>query len=132
MRIMWTVFMSFRYLFSGRQNRFISIISFISVAGIAVGVAALIIVLSIMTGFDQEIKDKIIGTYSHIIVIGQDGLEPSQALIDTIKQDPQTIAYAPFIEEQALLKIDEIVVGVIMKGVDPQKRSSYNQYKTFY
>ena len=118
---MWTVFISLRYLFSGRQNRFISIISLISVAGIAVGVAALIIVLSIMTGFDVEIKDKIIGTYAHIIVIGQDGIEPSTSLIDTIKKDPQTIAYAPFIEEQALLKTGEVVVGVIMKGVDPKK-----------
>jgi len=118
---MWTIFISLRYLFSRRHNRFISLISFISVAGIAVGVAALIIVLSIMTGFDHEIKDKIIGTYAHVIVIGQDGIGPSPELINVIQNDPETVAFAPFIEEQALLKIGEIVVGVLMKGVDPKK-----------
>ncbi|MDD4202516.1 MAG: ABC transporter permease [Candidatus Omnitrophica bacterium] len=118
---MWTIFISLRYLFSRRHNRFISLISFISVAGITVGVAALIIVLSIMTGFDQEIKDKIIGTYAHVIVIGQDGVDASSELIEVIQNDPETVAFAPFIEEQALLKIGDIVVGVLMKGVDPKK-----------
>ena len=64
----WKLFVGLRYLTRRRKERFISIISVISTLGVIIGVAALIVVLSIMTGFDVEIKEKIIGTYSHLVV----------------------------------------------------------------
>ncbi|MFQ5952491.1 MAG: ABC transporter permease [Candidatus Omnitrophota bacterium] len=66
---MWPLFLSFKYFLSRRREGLISLISFISVLGVALGVASLIIVLSVMNGFDREIRDKIVGTYAHLTVI---------------------------------------------------------------
>ncbi|MEE8317305.1 MAG: lipoprotein-releasing system transmembrane subunit LolC, partial [Candidatus Omnitrophota bacterium] len=64
----YELWISFRYLISRRKEGFISIISFISVMGVAVGVTALIVVLAVMSGFDNELREKIVGTNSHIVI----------------------------------------------------------------
>jgi len=128
---MWTIFVSLRYLLGKRKEKFISVISLISIAGVAVGVAALIIVISVMTGFDEEIKEKIIGTYSHIVVIGENVISDAEALIENIKKNTDVIAASSFIERQALLKVDDKIVGVILRGLDPKNEPGVSNVSEF-
>jgi len=128
---MWTLFVSLRYLVAKRREKFISIISIISILGVAVGVAALIIVISIMTGFDEEIKEKIIGTYSHIIVMNKSGISDADTLIDKIKENKNIVAGSGFIEKQALLRHKDKVVGVILRGLDPKFEPTVSNIKQF-
>ncbi|HPN73507.1 MAG TPA: ABC transporter permease, partial [Candidatus Omnitrophota bacterium] len=120
---MWTIFLSLKYLFSGRKERMISLIGGISVAGLALGVAALIIVLSIMNGFDSEIREKIIGTYSHVVVMADGGIKDSEELIEYLESFPGVKNVSPFITGQAILKGKENVTGILLKGIDPERES---------
>jgi len=114
----WTLFVSIRYLLAKRREKFISIVSGISVLGVAVGVSALIIVISIMTGFDEEIKEKIIGTYSHIVVTKGSGITNGDTLIYELEKNKNIIAGSGFIEKQALLKHNDKILGVLLRGLD--------------
>ena len=106
---------------STRRNGFISFISGVSMLGIALGVAALIIVLSVMNGFQKEVRDRMLGVVSHIEVYAPGG----QALPDvaqTLSQaraNPEVIGAAPFIAAQALLARGEDMKGVMVRGIDP-------------
>ncbi|MDP3804650.1 MAG: lipoprotein-releasing ABC transporter permease subunit [Candidatus Omnitrophota bacterium] len=123
----WRLFVSLRYLTAKRKERFISIISLISILGVAVGVAALIIVISVMSGFDEDLKDKIIGTYSHLEVISDYGIKPSKEFTDKILSAEHVVAAAYFLNGQALVRKNEKVTGVIVKGIDPQGEASVNK-----
>jgi len=119
--MIWRLFISLRYLASKRKERFISIISVISILGVAVGVGALIIVISVMSGFDEELKAKIIGTYSHIEILSDYGIKTSSALEKTISTTPHVKDFAYFLNGQALVRKADTVTGVVMKGVDPAR-----------
>ena len=116
----WQFFIALRYFSAKRKEAFISIISLISILGVAVGVAALIIVISVMSGFDEELKDKIVGTYSHLEILSDYGIEPTSNLAETITNTPHVTAFAYFLNGQALIQKDASVIGVIVKGVDPE------------
>lgn len=116
----WQLFVSLRYFSAKRKEAFISIISLISILGIAIGVAALIIVISVMSGFDEELKNKIVGTYSHLEILSDYGVEPTDKLARTITGTPHVKAFAYFLNGQALIQKDTSVIGVIVKGVDPK------------
>lgn len=128
---MWTLFVSLRYLVAKRREKFISIVTLISILGVAVGVAALIVVISIMTGFDEEIKEKIIGTYSHIIVMHESEISDADSLIEEIMKNKDIVTASGFIEKQALLKFGEKIVGVILRGIDPVKEPHVSNVKEF-
>ena len=115
----WRPFVAIRYLTSKRKERFISLISLISIAGVAVGVGALIIVISVMSGFDEDLKSKIIGTYSHIEILSDYGVKPSREFNASILNTPHVEAAAYFLNAQALVRRGTMVVGVILKGIDP-------------
>ncbi|MEI6862854.1 MAG: lipoprotein-releasing ABC transporter permease subunit [Candidatus Omnitrophota bacterium] len=116
----WRPFVAIRYLTSKRKERFISLISLISIFGVAVGVGALIIVISVMSGFDEDLKSKIIGTYSHIEILSDYGIKPSRELDSSILNTPHVKATALFLNAQALVRRGSTVIGVIMKGIDPE------------
>ncbi len=116
----WRLFVALRYLTSKRKERFISLISLISVIGVTVGVGALIIVISVMSGFDEDLKSKIIGTYSHIEILSDYGVKPSKELDSSILKTPHVKATAYFLNAQALVRSGSTVIGVIMKGIDPE------------
>jgi len=113
----WRFFVSLRYLAAKRKEKFISLISFISILGVAVGVGALIIVISVMSGFDDDLKNKIIGTYSHIEVVSEYGLDPSKEFLGSIMDTEHVVAASFFLNSQALIRCGENVTGVIVKGV---------------
>jgi lipoprotein-releasing system permease protein len=106
---------------STRRNGFISFISGVSMLGIALGVAALIIVLSVMNGFQKEVRDRMLGVVSHIEVYAPGGQAlPDVALtLSQARANPEVIGAAPFIAAQALLARGEDMKGVMVRGVDP-------------
>src|SRR5512139_3243420 len=105
---------------SGRRNRFISFISGVSMLGIALGVAALIVVLSVMNGFQKEVRDRMLSVLSHIEVIATDRpMLDWQAVLAQAKGNPEVVAGAPYVAGQAMLTRDDSVRGVLVRGIDP-------------
>jgi lipoprotein-releasing system permease protein len=103
---------------SGR-NSFISFISLTSMAGIALGVAALIVVLSVMNGFQDELRNRILSVASHIEVRGVPQLADWNAIAALARKDPHVKAAAPFVAGQAMLAAGDVNRGVLVRGVDP-------------
>ncbi len=105
---------------AGRRNGFISFISALSVAGIALGVAALIVVLSVMNGFQKEVRDRMLSVLSHVEVLaGRVPLVDWQAVLKQARLNPRVTAGAPFVSGQAMLTHEETVRGVLVRGIDP-------------
>jgi lipoprotein-releasing system permease protein len=105
----------------GRRNGFISFISAISVLGIALGVAALIIVLSVMNGFQKEVRDRMLSVVAHVEVMDAMGaaLPDWKATATQAARDPRVIGAAPFVVAQALLGRGEDLRGAVVRGIDP-------------
>lgn len=114
------VFIGLRYTRAKRRNHFISFISLVSILGIAVGVTALITVISVMNGFDKELKDRILGMVAHATVSGIDESvrEWPQAL-KRAETNPHVLGAAPYVEREAMLQ-GERVSGAIVRGVLPE------------
>ena len=124
MQVPYELILGWRYTRAGRatrRNGFISFISGVSMLGIALGVAALIIVLSVMNGFQKEVRDRMLGVVSHIEVFAQGGsaLPDLQRTLREVRANPQVLGAAPFIATQALLARGEDMKGAIVRGIDP-------------
>jgi len=115
-----------RHLRAKQRIRFISFISFISALGIALGVAALITVLSVMNGFERELRSRILGMASHATIAGFRGpLEDWQGAADRALDNPSVLAAAPYVEGQAMLTSGGAVRGVLVAGdFDKKARSA--------
>jgi lipoprotein-releasing system permease protein len=123
-QIPYELLIGWRYTRAGRSTRrngFISFISGVSMLGIALGVAALIIVLSVMNGFQKEVRDRMLAVVSHIEVYAANGQAlPDVALtLSQARANPQVVGAAPFIAAQALLARGEDMKGVLVRGIDP-------------
>lgn len=117
-------FISLRYLKAKRKSAFISIITLISTAGVALGVMALIIVLAVMTGFEMDLKEKILGTNAHIVVLKNgEPIEDYQTLMAQLAKYDGVIATTPFIYNQVMLSSGKNVSGVVLRGIDPETDS---------
>ncbi len=123
MRLPYELFIGLRYLRAKRRQRTISLNTFVSVAGITMGVAALIGTLGIMTGFKEDLQAKILGTTSHIIV--QERISEKMANYRTVTEQieavPRVLAATPFIYRQVLLTSKASVQGIVLRGIDPKK-----------
>ena len=114
------------------RNRFISFISFVSMLGIALGVAALIVVLSVMNGFQEELRSRILGVASHVQVQRFDGgLEHWQQVADEAQRNPSVLASAPFVQEQGMLSFDTGVRGTIVRGVIPDAENKVADFASY-
>ena len=104
-------FIAFRYLKSKRKNAFISLITFISIAGVTVGVMALIIVLAVMSGFEEDLKSKILGTNSHVVVLSMEksGMENYTEVVEKVKQHRNVVSATPFIFSPVMLDRKSVV-----------------------
>ena len=115
------LFIGLRYTRAKRRNHFISFISLISMLGIALGVMALIVVLSVMNGFENELRGRILGMVSHVTVSSYDGsLQDWPSLNEQIAENTQVIGSAPYIEAEAMLSNRSSVSGTIVRGIDPE------------
>jgi lipoprotein-releasing system permease protein len=124
--------LSLRYLKAKRQQLFISLITWISVGGVAVGVMALIVVLAVMSGFEDLLKHKIVGTNAHIVVLQLDShrLQDYEALVERVRQNPHVSAVTPFVYSQVMLSSRANAMGVVIRGIDPAREQSVTDLTT--
>jgi lipoprotein-releasing system permease protein len=109
-----------RYTRARRRNRFNGINSAVSMIGIAVGVWALIVVLSVMNGFQKEVRTRILGVVAHLQILADDNrLENFREVMKTVEQHPRVIAAAPFVQAQAMLSSGQSVRGAVVRGILP-------------
>ena len=128
MQIPYELALGWRYTRAGRatrRNGFISFISGVSMLGIALGVAALIIVLSVMNGFQKEVRDRMLSVVSHIEIFAPQGaaLPSLERTLAEAKQNPEVIGAAPFVASQALLARGEDMKGALVRGIDPAREA---------
>ena len=113
-----------RYTRAKRRNHFISFISLISIIGIALGIVVLIVVLSVMNGFQKELRTRILGVASHVEISEFDGTLSNWAKVaESAKQHPQVLAAAPYINAQGMLSYDEGVQGALIRGILPAQEN---------
>jgi lipoprotein-releasing system permease protein len=119
----YEIYIGLRYLRAKRRQRTISLNTFVSVAGITLGVAALIGTLGIMTGFKEDLQAKILGTTSHIVVQDRtkDGMASYETLVGQVETVPHVLAATPFVLRQVLLTSQSGVQGIVLRGIDPLK-----------
>ena len=114
------LFIGFRYLKAKRKQAFLSIITVISTLSVAIGVMTLITVLGVMSGFENDLKEKILGTNAHIRVFKPvQGIENYPAVATQVKQVPGVKSTTPFIYTEAMLSTQSAVSGIILLGIDP-------------
>lgn len=129
----YELFIALRYLKAKPGRGFISIVSLISVLGVAVGVCALIVVLSVMSGFDQKLKEVIVGANAHVTVEADGVIENGDSLIAKLSQMPHVTAASSYINSQAMVSSGDYARGVVFKGVDPigeKKVTNIGEYLT--
>jgi lipoprotein-releasing system permease protein len=116
-------FIAGRYLRSKRKTRFVSVITLISVGGILIGVTALDFLLSMMNGFEGEVRSRIIGTTAHVSVFStyEEGIDNYQQLIPEVKDIKHVVAVAPYIYYKAAIASKTGSDGIVVRGIDPQK-----------
>jgi lipoprotein-releasing system permease protein len=116
------LFIGLRYTRAKRRNHFISIISLISMLGIALGVGALIVVLSVMNGFQKEVRDRMLAVVAHVQITGADGtLADWPKTAEEASRNPEVVASAPFVNGQGLLSFGGGVRGTLVRGILPQQ-----------
>jgi lipoprotein-releasing system permease protein len=108
-----------RYLLAKRRQVFISVISLVSTLGVTVGVAALVIALAIMTGLQQELRDRILGAMAHVSVWKTGGIDDYRAEVARLRQVPGVLAAAPATYGKAIISTDRSDTFVTLKGIDP-------------
>jgi lipoprotein-releasing system permease protein len=116
-------FIGLRYLKAKRKQTFISIITLISIIGFALGVWALIVVLAVMSGFEKTLKEKILGTQAHLVVLkaNQEGMDQYEEVVKEVEQVKGIASATPFILSQVMLSSESNVFGVVLNGIDPDR-----------
>ncbi|MDB5899616.1 MAG: lipoprotein-releasing transporter permease subunit [Ramlibacter sp.] len=133
MALPYELVLGWRYTRAGRSTRrngFISFISGVSMLGIALGVAALIVVLSVMNGFQKEVRDRMLSVVSHIEVYGPGGgvLPDVARTLAEVRKNPEVVGAAPFIATQSLLARGEDMRGTIVRGIDPKAEAQVSDF----
>src|SRR3990172_2870149 len=114
------LFVGLRYLKARRKQAFISLITLISIGGVALGVMALIVVLAVMSGFEHDLRAKILGTNAHLWVLrhGDRGMEEPDRALEQIRGVPHVVAVSPFTYHQVMLSTDRGAAGAVLRGLD--------------
>lgn len=113
------VFIGTRYTRAKRRNHFVSFISLTSMIGLALGVVVMIVVLSVMNGFDHEMRTRVLGMVPHATIESGEPISNWQGLADKVKQNPQVLAVAPFTQMQGLLTNNGQVQKILLNAIDP-------------
>ncbi len=117
------LFIGFRYLAAKRRNHFISFISASSMVGMTLGVAVLILVLSVMNGFDRELRERILGMVPHGVIYERGGVQDWQALAKKVEAFPGVVAAAPLTRLQGMMAYQGRVQGAMVTGIEPSAES---------
>ena len=118
------LFVGLRYLRAKRRTRFVSFITLISLLGIALGVAALIVILSVMNGFEGELRGRLLSMSAHGFVTGQDGVTRDwRQLVAEVEAEEGVAAAAPFVELEGMIQSGRDLRAVMVHGIDPEYES---------
>ena len=122
----YELFVSIRHLSAKKAQKFISLNTWISIAGVGLGVMALIVVIAVMSGFSEDLRDKILGTNSHVVVSNMNRamVENYDGVIKKVRSVKGVIAAAPFIMNQVMLINGDRVSGIVVRGIDPEKEET--------
>ena len=131
---MYEFFISLRYLKSRRRQGFISLITLISVGGVAVGVMVLIVVLSVMSGFETTLKEKLLGINAHLWILPQHTgqLQGYRELASRVEAIPRVTHATPFTAHEVMLMAGGRVAGTIVRGIDPDERSQTGDFARLF
>ncbi|MDT3736038.1 MAG: lipoprotein-releasing ABC transporter permease subunit [Denitratisoma sp.] len=125
----YELFIGLRYTRAKRRNHFISFISLISMCGIALGVMALIVVLSVMNGFQKELRTRILGVASHVQISGRGGeLAAWQQVAEQASKHKSVLAAAPYVAAQGMLSFDQTVRGALVRGILPDAEEQVAEF----
>ncbi len=119
------LFVGLRYLRAKRRTRFVSFITLISLLGIALGVAALIVILSVMNGFEAELRTRLLSMTAHGVISGDDGkVDDWQALAAQVRSEPGVLAAAPLVSMEGMIQSERELEAVLVQGIDPAAERS--------
>lgn len=120
-----------RYGLSRRHSQLVSFISRLSTAGMVIGVALLILVMSIMNGFDRDLRENILGIMPQASLFHREAIADPESLIDTLKEDPRIVAASPFVQLNGLLSLRKQVAPVALFGIDPAQEMSTSNLASY-
>ncbi|MBP6708652.1 MAG: lipoprotein-releasing ABC transporter permease subunit [Candidatus Accumulibacter sp.] len=130
MALPYELLIGLRYTRAKKHNHFISFISLISMFGIALGVAALIVVLSVMNGFQTELRSRILAVVSHVQISGVGGeMSGWEKVAAQVAGEPHVIAAAPFVQAQGMLAFGESVRGALVRGILPEQEDKVADFR---
>ena len=127
----YELLIALKYLRSKKQQKFISLISFISIFGIAIGVCALLVVVSVMNGFDKDLMKKILGMNTHLSVERIGGISNYPDVIKEIQKNPAVKSCSPVLLGQAMLRKSNFSKGIILKGIDIELESKTSDFMEY-
>ncbi len=120
----WEIMVALRYLRARRKEMFVSLIALIAGGGVAIGVMVLCIVMSVMTGFEEDLRDRILGFNPQIVLLSHGGtVRDYPKVVDAVREAPGVTAAAAFVYGQAMVSSDNSVAGAVVRGVEPQHAS---------
>jgi lipoprotein-releasing system permease protein len=122
--------LTLRYL-TAKKDKFLSVINFVAIAGIAIGVMALIIVIGVMTGFDHDLREKIVGANAHIFVERETGVHNYAQLDQSLKVLPGVVATTPYIHGNVFLEEGTRAASLILRGVDPRTEGGVTRINSY-
>ena len=126
-------FISWRYLITKRKEKFISLISIISILGVTIGVMALIVVIAVMAGFDRDLRDKIVGNYSHITLTSYQAIDNNEYgnIIKKITANPHLKGISPYVQGQILVRERDRFLALGLRGIDPATETGVTRIKEY-
>ena len=127
----YELWLSLRYLLAKRRERFISIIAVLSIGGVALGVMALLVVLSVMSGFDYDLKEKLVGANAHLSVQSASGISDVETVIRTIAASEHVDGVAPFVTGQAIVRLPQRAFGVLVRGLDVSREVRVSKLREY-
>jgi lipoprotein-releasing system permease protein len=132
MNLPYQLFIAFRYLKSKKKHKGISVNTLISAGGVAVGVMALLVVLSVMSGFHEDLQRKILGVNAHMVILDYKGAMPDyQDVLKITKGEDEIVSYAPFVMGQVMISYGKRAHGVFLRGIDPELESKATDVARF-
>ena len=122
----YELFVSIRHLSAKKSQKFISLNTWISISGVSLGVMALIVVIAVMSGFSKDLRDKILGTNSHVVVSSMNRvmIKNYDGIVEKVRSVEGVTAAAPFIMNQVMLINGDRVSGIVVRGIDPEKEET--------
>lgn len=127
----YELWLSIRYLLARRRERFVSVIAVLSIGGVALGVMALLVVLSVMSGFDHDLKDKLVGANAHLTVESAVGVRDVEPLIRRIAATEHVEGVSPFVLGQAIVRLPDRAFGVMVRGLDLEREVRVSKLRDY-